>query len=65
MTSDDRYIDLPKEFVVSLLYMMHDLLGCLANSEMTPAEAKRVLDKLQATERFYFKAQDRVGLGRP
>lgn len=28
MASDDRYIDLPKEFVVSLLYMTHDLLGC-------------------------------------
>lgn len=53
------YIDLPKEFVVSLLYMMHNLMECLANSALTPKEAHKVLDKLQATERYYFEAQDK------
>ena len=58
MASDGRYIDLPKEFVVSLLYMMHDLLETMASSNMTPKEGRKLLDKLQATERFYFEVQD-------
>lgn len=52
-----EYIDLPKEFVVSLLYMMHDLLETITSSNMTPNEGRKLLDKLQATERFYFDAQ--------
>lgn len=59
---DDRYIDLPKEFVVSLLYMMHDLLETIASSNMTPKEGRKLLDKLQATERFYFDAEDKISL---
>jgi hypothetical protein len=57
--TNKQYIDLPKEFVTSLLFMMHELLEALANSNMTPKEAERILDKLQATERYYFEAQDK------
>jgi hypothetical protein len=44
------------EFYKSLLYLCHGMMECMANSDLTPKEAYKMLDKLQATERLYFES---------
>ena len=48
-------IVLDKEFVKSLLFLMHGLMEGIINSDYPPSEARKLLDYLHATERFYFK----------
>jgi hypothetical protein len=47
------------EFYKSLLYLCHDMMEGMANSSLTPKEAYKMLDKLQATERLYFESEQR------
>lgn len=52
-------ITLDKEFVKSLLFLMHDQMECMTRCSLPPREAERLLEKLQATERLYFEAEKR------
>jgi hypothetical protein len=47
------------EFFKSVLYLCHGMMETIANSELPPKEAYRMLDKLQATERLYFESEQR------
>jgi hypothetical protein len=50
---------LDKEFVKSVLFLMHCLMECLANSKLTPKKAHKMLDMLQGTERLYLESEQR------
>jgi hypothetical protein len=45
------------EFMKSLLYLCHDLMETITNSALTLTQVDKMREKLQATERLYFEAE--------